>query len=168
MELYVFRHGPAEEADPSRWPDDMGRPLSEEGVRESRRAAKGLAGLVGEVPQIASSPMVRARATAELLAEQWNAEPKVAIWPELASGELAAPILERIDRSARENGPLVLVGHEPTLTEFVGLAVTGEAVPICRLARAGAAALEFPRTVQPGAARIAWVLTRRQLMEQGR
>ena len=168
LRLFVFRHGPAEEADPHRWPDDSGRPLTPEGVRETRRAARSFAKLAGPVGRIATSPLVRARTTADLLSTAWPKAPRLEVWGELASGELAAPILERVGRTDGRRGDLVLVGHEPTLGEFVGLAVTGEAVPVCRLSKAGAALLEFPKRVVPGGASISWILTRKQLIARPR
>ena len=57
----------------------------------------------------------------------------------------------------------MIVGHEPTLAEFVGLALTGEGVSVIRLTKGGAACLEFPSAVRPGSGRLLWLLTRKQL-----
>jgi phosphohistidine phosphatase len=168
MEVYVFRHGPAEDRDPQRWPGDTERPLSSEGIQETRKAARGLAKLVGRVDRIATSPFERARSTAEIFARSYRKAASVEVWEELASGELAAPLLARIREAPRRVARIVLVGHEPTLGEFAGYALTGEPVPFVRLSKAGAAAFEFPRTITPGAARLGWVLTREQLMALGK
>jgi phosphohistidine phosphatase len=163
MELYAFRHGPAMDRDPQRWPGDGDRPLSTRGARETRKAAKGFARCTGPVDRIASSPLARAQATAGLLAKAYGHKPKIEVWEELASGAPAAPILERLKASARRNQRVVVVGHEPALGAFVGLALTGETVPIGRLTKAGAVALSFPRSVGAGAAQIEWLATRKQL-----
>jgi len=167
VRVVVFRHGPAELRDPARWPDDRLRPLSRKGVTQTRRVAKGLGTLLGPVRQIATSPALRARRTAELLHDALERGPRPTVWPELDVGVLAAPIFVPLRRIAGTNRTIVLVGHEPTLAEFIGLALTGDGVALARLTKGGAACLEFPRAVRPGAATLLWLLTRKQLASAG-
>ena len=161
--VVVFRHGPAEVQDPARWPDDGLRPLSRKGSQQTRRVARGLVRLLDSISCLATSPAVRARRTAEILGEKLTPPRRPELWPELDAGRLAAPIFPRLRLEVRPNRTVVLVGHEPTLAEFVGLALTGEGVSFARLTKGGAACLEFPRAVRPGSARLLWLLTRRQL-----
>jgi phosphohistidine phosphatase len=161
--LVVFRHGPSEEPDPSRWPDDDRRPLSEDGRTEVRRAAKGLVAVAGPFAHIASSPADRALATAEALRDAAHPSPRLEIWPELAPGRPAEPVLGRVARLARPGEVIAVVGHAPTLPELVGFAVVGDAVGVTHIARGGAACLEFASDVRPGGGVLAWLLTRRQL-----
>jgi phosphohistidine phosphatase SixA len=161
--LVVLRHGPAEVRDPVRWPDDALRPLSRKGTQQTRRVARGIARLVDSVACIASSPAVRARGTAEILGRTVHPARRPQLWPELDVGTLAAPIFPRVRRVIAPDRTAVIVGHEPTLAEFVGLALTGEGVAFARLTKGGAACLEFPRAVSPGCARLLWLLTRKQL-----
>ncbi len=165
--VVVLRHGPAEVRDARRWSDDAARPLSRKGVAQTRRVAKGLASYVGAVTSLASSPAARARRTAEILRETLEHCPRPAFWPELDVGALAAPILGRLRAVTTPGATVVIVGHEPTLAELVGLALTGDGIPIVRLTKGGAACLEFPRSVRPGAARLRWLLTRKQLASAG-
>ncbi len=168
MELIVFRHGPSEERDPQRWPGDAERPLSAEGRRETKKAARGLASMVGHLDRIATSPFARAQGTARILSESFPRAVRVEVWEELSSGELAAPILARVREFPKRLGRIALVGHEPTLGEFAGFALTGEPVSFVRLTKAGAAAFTFARSIAPGGAELKWVLTREQLTELGR
>src|SRR5690348_9271312 len=69
LSVVLFRHGPAGERDPARWPDDARRPLTDRGAEKARRAAAGLARLAGPLRTIWSSPLARATATAALLSE---------------------------------------------------------------------------------------------------
>jgi phosphohistidine phosphatase len=163
LRVVVLRHGPAEVRDPARWPDDDLRPLSAKGAQQTRRVARGLAELLEPVTCLASSPALRARRTADLLGRELRPPRRTAIWPELDTGRVAAPILVRLRREAGARGEVVIVGHEPTLAEFVGLALTGEGVSVIRLAKGGAACLEFPSAVRPGSGRLLWLLTRKQL-----
>ncbi|MGA8302158.1 MAG: histidine phosphatase family protein [Thermoplasmata archaeon] len=161
--VVVFRHGPAEVRNPARWPDDGLRPLSAKGTQQTRRVARSLARLLGSVSCVASGPAVRARRTAEILGKQLDPPRRAVLWPELDMGTTAAPVFAPLRRVARTDRTTVLVGHEPTLAEFVGLALTGEGVSFARLTKGGAACLEFPRALRPGSARLLWLLTRKQL-----
>ena len=165
VRVIVFRHGPAELRDPARWPDDTRRPLTGKGHRETRRAARGLHRLVGPVDRIASSDALRARATAEALKALLDGSVTLETWEELGVGEMAEPIFARLRRTVRSGVTVVLVGHEPTLAEFLGLALTGEGVPFVKLGKGGAACIEFPLALRPGAGRLLWLLTRGQLAD---
>ncbi len=163
IRVVVFRHGPAEVRDPGRWPDDDERPLTGKGRVQTRRAARGIARLLPSVDRIATSPADRAVTTAELLRQALRAEREVEPWEELGTGRLAEPIFARLARSVRAGETVALVGHDPTLTEFVGFAMVGEGVGLVRLGKGGAALLDFPARLVPGAGRLLWLLTRKQL-----
>jgi len=167
VRVVVLRHGPAEVRDPARWPDDDRRPLTDKGRLQARRAARGLARLVAPVDRIATSPADRARGTAEAVRDVLRARRDAETWEELGSGRLAGPLFERIARTAKNRETVVLVGHDPTLTEFVGLALAGEGIALVRLGKSGAALLEFPASVGPRAGRLLWLLTRKQLSAVG-
>jgi phosphohistidine phosphatase len=162
LRVMIVRHGPAEDRDPVKWPDDDRRPLTSKGLGQTRRAAKGLARVAPPVRRLASSEAERALATAKLVRESLAGSPPVETWPELAPGGLPEPIFDRLQRTARSGGVL-LVGHEPTLAEFVGMAIAGDGVSVVHLTKGGAACLEFPDGVKPGAGRLVWLLTRKQL-----
>jgi phosphohistidine phosphatase len=165
VQVVLFRHGPAEVRDALQWPDDDRRPLTQKGRAQTRRAARGIDRLVAPVDRILTSPSDRTHATAEILREVLDAEADVEPWEELASGRLAAPIFERLRGTVETGQTVVLVGHDPTLTEFVGLALAGEGIGLVRLTKGGAALLEFPGSLGPGAGRLLWLLTRKQLSD---
>ena len=161
----MIRHGPAEDRDPRRWPDDDRRPLTEKGRRETRRASRGVALLAGPVDRIVTSAADRALATAKLLQSSLDHKVRLETWSELGSGQLAAPILERLRESVRTGEEVALVGHEPTLAEFVGLALSGDGQTLVHFVKGGAACVEFPATVRPAGGRLLWLLTRKQLAD---
>jgi len=165
VRVVVVRHGPAELRDPARWPDDDRRPLTRKGIAQTRRAAQGLASLAAPVDRIATSAAARSVATAKLVQRTLGSRPEMEEWEELGSGRLAGPIFDRLQRTVRSGEEVLLVGHEPTLAEFVGMALAGEGVPLVRLGKCGAACVEFPASVGPGAGRLVWLLTRKQLAD---
>ncbi len=139
------------------------RPLTRKGEQETRKAAKGLAHVVGRADHVASSSADRAMRTALLIQRELEEAPSPETWEELAPGNLPTPIFDRIRRAARPKETVVLVGHEPTLAEFVGEALTGEGLSVVHLTKGGAVCLEFTNSVRPGAGRLVWCLTRKQL-----
>ena len=163
IRIVIVRHGPAEPRDPARWPNDDKRPLTPKGRSQTRRAARGLARIAAPADRLLSSAADRAAKTAEIVAGEMTASPRLETWPELAPGNLPEPLFDRLHRSVRPGEEVVLVGHEPTLAEFVGMALIGDAISVVRLTRGGAACLDFPGGVKPGAGRLVWLFTRKQL-----
>jgi len=161
--VVVVRHAPAEERDPTRWEDDDKRPLTPEGIAQMRPAAIGLAKVVKPVHRLASSSALRALETAVVIQSNLRPMPQLERWPELLPGRMAAPLFAKVSAVARVEPGVIIVGHDPTLSEFVGLAITGEDFQSVELAKGGAACLEFPAAVKPGAGRLRWLLTREQL-----
>jgi phosphohistidine phosphatase SixA len=167
VQLVLVRHGPAEDRDPVRWPNDRMRPLSAKGSRQTQQVAERLVGLLDGVARVASGPAVRSRRTAEIVGAALDPPHDVELWPELDLDAPAAPILARVRREFRVHQTAVLIGHDPVLAELIGLALTGEDAAVARLTKGGAAALEFPASVRPGSARLLWLLTRKQLAGLG-
>lgn len=154
MELLIVRHGLA--ADKADWAEsgrpDSARPLTAEGRRKTREAAKGLAALA-RVDVIGTSPWLRARQTAALLARELDAP--VAACPALVPTRPFEELAEWL--STREEEMVALVGHEPQLSRFVSWLLTGDARPLLTLKKAQACLLEFDRP-RPGQATLLWSL----------
>ncbi len=167
MDLYLVRHGPAADRDPLRWPDDEDRPLTGPGTREVRAAARGFARAAGPVAAYLTSPAVRARRTAELFREAHARPPRLEVLAELRPTGEVGEVVAALGARARSES-VALFGHEPLLAELLGLALASDPIRVTRFSRAGAAAVEFPLGgVAPGAGRLRWLLTRRQLTELG-
>src|SRR5215468_8844575 len=77
MELYVLRHGIAADMGPE-GSGDAGRPLTEEGIAKMREEARGLLQLGLRLDVLLSSPLVRARQTAEIVGRALNIEIQLA------------------------------------------------------------------------------------------
>jgi phosphohistidine phosphatase len=115
LDLWLVRHAPAEDA-----ADDDVRALSERGRKRFARAALGLDALALEFDQLWTSPLLRARQTAELLSEHARGEPRV------VDALAAAPDGELLDALASCPGTcLALVGHEPWLSQLAAWLVFG-------------------------------------------
>lgn len=152
LDILIVRHAIAFEHDPLRWPDDAERPLTMEGEVAFRKAARGLAMLVDPPAVQLSSPFVRAWRTAEILTEEagWPPpEPSKA----LEAGRDAHGVLEELNDI--HGGPIVaLVGHEPMLSELIGLLVGGGNIEM----KKGGIARVDAHSVNPGGGTLRWLI----------
>ncbi len=123
MELYLMRHGIAVEGLSGPRRTDESRPLSEEGIHEMGRAGRGLAAAGIGFDRIFSSPLVRARQTAELVAAGAGSAPGpgapvpgVEELEALAPGLVPAELMKLLSRRlGSEASRVLLVGHQPDM-----------------------------------------------------
>ena len=115
-ELYVIRHGLAEERSEA-WPDDNKRPLTPDGFSRMRKATRGLARLGVAIDIVLSSPLVRARQTAETVAAGLEPRPSLVNVDSLAPDGSYAAILADLEKHGRRPR-IALVGHEPGIGEL--------------------------------------------------
>ena len=115
-ELYLVRHAIAAERG-DEWPDDNKRPLTVRGISRFKEAVRGLRHLDVELDEIWTSPLVRARQTADILAAGLGGKPMVKVLDALAPGQTPAAVVTQLARASR-GGRLALVGHEPGLGEL--------------------------------------------------
>ena len=153
MILYFLRHGDAG-AHRSNDPTDDVRELTDEGVAALRAAAPLWRRLNLRPDLILTSPLVRARQTAQLLAEgiglARQPRPDDRLRPGASWGELARAMT--VESDARR---VMFVGHEPDLSNAIGLLTGARAV---RLRKGGLACVEFPGIPEPGGGELAWLL----------
>src|SRR5579864_7434188 len=123
MELLIVRHAVAFERSPRRWPEDGERPLSPRGVQRARQAAAGLKHLTDRPLRVLTSPLLRARQTAEILARcaGWPAAAPCALLAPDGSPERLLALLAGL-RGAR----IAVVGHEPDLGRLLAACLPGE------------------------------------------
>lgn len=140
-DLYLVRHAIAAERG-EEWPDDTRRPLTETGTARFKEVVKGLAWLDVEIDEIFTSPLVRAKQTANLLAHGLANEAAVKTLEALAPGQSARVVMNDLSRSAKRRR-IALVGHEPDLGELAAhLLGSPRALPfkkggICRISVQG-------------------------------
>ena len=160
MDLLIVRHAIAFDRDPAAWPDDAERPLTKQGQRRFRRAARGLKAAAPTPGVFLTSPWLRARQTADILVEE-------AAWPvpvicDALGGGKPEEVMECLKEHAES--PLALVGHEPYLGQLLSYLTTGDAARLqVELKKGGAARVTFADAVLPGAAALCWILTARAL-----
>jgi phosphohistidine phosphatase len=164
MKVFLVRHAIAHERNRKRWPNDALRPLTPAGKQKFRKAARGLATVLPTSAALLTSPFVRARHTAELLAREVGRK-KIVEMRELASGEPAREVFTML--RARKDEAVVLVGHEPNLSTLLSACLSEHARLKIDFRKGGAACIEFPGRIEPGRARLVWLLPPRVLRAMG-
>jgi len=115
-ELYLVRHAIAAERG-EEWPDDTKRPLTVRGISRFKEVVRGLRRLDITVDEIFTSPLVRTRQTADLLASGLAGKPVIKPLDALAPEHAPAVIMSQLAKVARRSR-IALVGHEPGLGEL--------------------------------------------------
>jgi phosphohistidine phosphatase len=115
-DLYLVRHAIAAERG-DEWPDDSKRPLTETGINRFKEAVEGLAWLDVAIDEIFTSPLVRAKQTATLLAHGLGNKTSVKTLDALAPGHSPRQVMNELSRTAKRHR-IALVGHEPGLGEL--------------------------------------------------
>lgn len=158
MNVYLVRHAIAERRVEDSNVDDAERPLTGSGIRRFRRCVLALSALKVQLDEIWTSPLRRARQTAELLARLDAFEGDVRVVEALRPGGEVCELTAALRECAGPAG-VALVGHEPDLGRLVGLVLTGgEVVPVA-FKKGGVACLELTQVEPAVRGRLCWLLT---------
>jgi phosphohistidine phosphatase len=153
--LYLIRHAIAEDRG-ERWPDDAKRPLTHRGIEKMHEVVAGLRALDAVVDVVLSSPLVRAKQTADILLEGLKPAPELVVTAALAPGSTPAQVAEDLARHDAR-GALVLVGHEPGLGEL-GAWLIGARTPL-GLKKGGVCLIEVPNLPPTRPGQLVWLAT---------
>jgi phosphohistidine phosphatase SixA len=150
VELYLLRHGHA--GNPREWTgDDALRPLSQKGRRQADRLGQFLAERAFAPDSIISSPRLRARQTADIVADAIG----IAVSEdERLAGPLDTDVLAALVDSAGGDR-IVLVGHDP---DFSDLAATLCGASYMPLKKGALARIDVSLPIQPGTGILRWLL----------
>ena len=165
VELWLVRHGAAAERGPD-WPDDGLRPLLPKGERQARR----LRSVLPPLDRLFASPFARAAQTAAPLADLAPAGAEaLAALAHAEAQELPAALTAAIAPDAAGHGRpprVAIVGHEPQLSEAIGLLIAGGERPAAVRMRKGSVA-RLAGTLRPGGMRLELLLSQSDLKRLG-
>jgi phosphohistidine phosphatase len=125
MMLSLLRHGIAVERGSSGDEDDSERSLTAKGERRMRRSAEGMLALGLRYDLILSSPYLRARQTAEIVAQILKTAEGLHLTDRLTPAGSPRQLLEALHTEYRERQDVLLVGHEPYLSRLLSTLLTG-------------------------------------------
>lgn len=173
MNLLVIRHAIAEDKErfAATGRNDDQRPLTDAGRDKMRRAAAGLRTVMPRVAVLASSPLVRARETAEIVAPALSVK-RVELVDALRPDREFDELLDWLREHAAPNEDddertIAVVGHEPHLGGLVTWLMSGETASRVELKKGGVVLLHFDGEADAGKAVLRWALTPAQLRGLG-
>ena len=163
MRLIIIRHAIAV---PRGTPDieDDDRPLTPRGERRFRAAARGLARVQPRPDVLLTSPLPRAKQTADIAADAWGkVKPKKT--DVLAGGSFpeVAGVLDKLPRDST----VAVVGHEPDVSELLAAIVGSRDAAAFTFKKGGVAAVEVPGPLGQGGS-LLWYLSPQLLRRLGK
>ncbi|RLS34917.1 MAG: hypothetical protein DWH79_03135 [Planctomycetota bacterium] len=151
--LTIIRHAWAEDAGPG--VDDQARALLKAGRKRFAKVVRRLEKVGMGFDIIATSPLLRTRETAEILAEQLPGRPQVVVVDALAPGSDWHSLVEwTINQDAAR---VAWVGHAPCVGRLVALTI-GDGSAAIRMAKGAVASIRLDDGIgQPG--ELEWLAT---------
>lgn len=159
LELYLIRHGIAAQRG-DEYPDDSKRPLTSRGIARLKKQAKALEDLGIAFDLIITSPLVRARQTADVIAESFKTKPPVATSDSLAPAGTPASVIQELSKHARK-ARVALVGHEPNIGELAARLI-GARTPL-EFKKGAVCRIDFEVLPPKGVGHLRWLVTPRML-----
>jgi phosphohistidine phosphatase len=168
MRIYLMRHGLA--GDSATWQgDDRLRPLTEKGERRVQAAVQGLQQLHLQVDTLLTSPLTRARQTADIVGGVLNlkVEENNGLEPGFGLAQLAGILT--VYTEARG---LMLFGHEPDFSTVISKLIARHGDAHVMMKKGACCALDLPDETPSadlvarqlaGSATLLWLMTARQL-----
>lgn len=158
MKIYLVRHGIAVEAGTAGYEDDSLRPLTKKGRDKMQKIANALKELNVEPELIVSSPYIRASQTASILAKAFKYK------EELTYSDSLMPMGEPNDMIGEINekysvDELMLVGHEPNLSNLVSVLLDGKPDLSIRLKKGSVCCLSVDDLRSERKANLEWLIT---------
>ncbi|MBD2663781.1 phosphohistidine phosphatase, SixA [Richelia sinica FACHB-800] len=143
MELYLIRHGIAEEHQSGL--KDEERQLTQEGRQKTKKVAQRLVKLDLHFDLILTSPLVRARQTAEILIAAGLSSHQEESHHLSPAGNIHNWLTDWLEtKNFSPKAKLALVGHEPGLSNWAEILVWGEAKTSLTLKKAGMIGIKLP------------------------
>ena len=143
MNLYLMRHGLA--IDRGTYVEDGDRPLTALGKKKTAQVGEHLQKIGLEFDLIVTSPLVRARQTAEILHHQ-SLSRDLEISPDLAPEGNLSRFLAGLAAYAKSGASLIAVGHQPDLGNWAEMLIYGQIKEAIVLKKAGIIGLQLPDT----------------------
>src|SRR4051812_18330665 len=146
LRLILIRHGIAadQQTFAKTGEDDTARPLTAEGRKKMREAARGLLRISPKIDAIATSPLKRAVQTAEIVHKRYDEKPQFIELDLLSPGGSPSKLFGWLKSHDLDGGTVALVGHEPDLGQWAGYFLTGQQESFVTFKKGAACILDFP------------------------
>jgi phosphohistidine phosphatase len=163
MRLSFLRHGIAADRGSPAHENDSARPLTAKGERRMRRIAEGMQALGLSYDLMLSSPYLRAKQTAEIVAQVLSAANDVLLVETLTPEGNPRQVIDALRTDHRDRADVLLVGHEPYLSRLISTLLTGGPNLSVVMKRGGLCALDVETLRFGRCASLLSLLTPRQI-----
>ena len=160
MRIYIIRHAWAYEHGDPRWPDDSQRPLEQEGAERFARVVELLTQRGFAPDAIATSPYVRCRQTAEIVAAHSAQSPQLVELEGLKPGSDFAELIEWTKQQRVES--VAWVGHAPDVS-WLAASLISEGDAMIRFAKGAVASIRVEGPLGAGCGELQWHATAKLL-----
>jgi phosphohistidine phosphatase len=164
MKLYFLRHAIAADRDVDMYPDDGLRPLTRAGYEKMVKIARAFYKMGARIDLILSSPLLRAQETAEITRKclHLNQDCLVLIDQLAPLGEPSQLISEIKGKYMRDS--LLLVGHEPDLSNLISWLLSGDISLSITMKKGGLCCLSVDELVAGKCATLEWLMSPAQMV----
>jgi phosphohistidine phosphatase len=157
MDLYIIRHADAQPLGEGGIEDDGERPLTAAGQAQCSPLAAALTRQGVRLERVVTSPLLRARQTAEGLLEHLDSPtPGLHTCDHLAPGGKRRKLTRFLRGLHAES--IAIVGHMPDLSEYTAWLIGSRKAQI-DLAKAGIACIHFEDRLDKGEGVLTWLVT---------
>jgi len=167
MTVYILRHGIAVARGAEGYEQDEARPLTAKGERRMWRIADAMAEMGLSFDLILSSPYLRARQTAEIVAEAFKVQKRLQLCDELAADHEPADAIAFLQGIKPQPENVLVVGHEPYLSRLISLLVAGNVGCSVELKKGGLCELTVDSLKAGRCATLDWLVTPWQMLSMG-
>jgi len=163
LELFIIRHGLA--GDP--FEDiamDNERPLTKKGKEKMKEIAKGMRKMKMHFDIVLTSPLLRARETAEII-NAYCGKNEGPMETELLAPGASYKSLIKFLNTHKDADRIAIVGHEPFLSGFASYCLSNHENSFICLKKGGALMLEIEKALKPGNCTLAWLMEPKHIIQ---
>jgi phosphohistidine phosphatase len=162
MDLFILRHGKAGQSSDNH--EDSARKLTKSGRSEIRKVARWMKKKNLRFDCIATSPLARAYQTAEIVAKSLDLKDRLEVWDELVPGGDLDTLCYHASQAGKD-ASVILVGHEPGLSDLICRIVTGGDTASLVIAKGGLAKIRNFSFDDKPSGELQWLLTPGQILD---
>lgn len=162
LELYIIRHGLAGSSLKDKIEDNE-RPLEKKGKRIMKDIAKGLKKLKISFDLVLTSPLLRAKESAEIVNAYCGNTKKIKETELLSPGASFDHLIEFLN-NLKDSSTVAIVGHEPFLSSFASYCLSKNNKSFINLKKSGIIKLEINEIIKPGDCKLLWLMEPKPLI----
>lgn len=166
FELYIIRHGLAGKSLEDKTMDEE-RSLTKKGKEKVKEISKGLNELKISFDVVLTSPLLRAKETAEII-NAYCGENKEVVITDLLKPDSSYNSLVKFLNQFKEHEKVAVVGHEPFLSGFASYCLSKNQDILINLKKGGILMLEIDQKIKPGQCILSWLMKPKQISKSKR